>query len=403
VAISGNGEAANETRAASRQVAALFLLSGLLAVMGIPTAPDRAGVLWLIAGLDGLVALSAYWLPWSRWGPRSTALLAVPGFVILSVSTWAFGGFAAGVGPFFVLLFAWLGLHHPPRVAVLFSPVAAASYALGLFAADADPRLVGSTVVLVPIALAVGLVIAVRVRQLNQAREEIEQMDRWRAALMATLAHDVRSPMTTIRGTLEIALDDPALPDHLRPLLTSANRQSARITSLATNLLDLERVDAGKLRIDVTDVNLLELGSRVADLVGRPDIELHIDPALVVRADPMRLEQMLVNLSTNALRHGRPPIVLSADRYDDRVEIRVRDHGPGVPASDQPYLFERFSGSDTAPESVGLGLWIVRLLAEAHHGTVGYRTLAPGAEFGITIPQPMESRGPIPRSRTHHA
>jgi signal transduction histidine kinase len=385
-AISGNGEAAHETRAASRQVAALFLLSGLLAVMGIPTAPDQAGVLWLIAGLDGLVAVAACWLPWVRWGRGSTALLAIPGLVILSVSTWAFGGFAAGVGPFFVLLFAWLGLHHPPRVVVYFSPVAAASYAVGLFAAGAAPRLVGTTVVLVPVALAVGLVIAVRVRRLNQAREEIEQMERWRAALMATLAHDVRSPMTTIRGSLEIALEDPALPDRLRPLLTSATRQSARITSLATNLLDLERVDAGRLRIDLSDVNLFDLGTRVAELVGRPDIEMHIDPGLVVRADPMRLEQMLVNLTTNALRHGEAPYVVSADRYDDHVGIRVRDHGPGVPAADEPYLFERFSASDTAPESVGLGLWIVRLLAEAHHGTVRYRTLAPGAEFLITIP-----------------
>jgi signal transduction histidine kinase len=362
--------------------------------MGIPTAPERTGVLLLIAGLDGLVAVAAFFLPWSRWGQSSTAFLAIPGLIILGLSTWAFGGFAAGTGPFFVLLFAWLGLHQPPRIIVYYTPAAAVAYALGLLIAGADSRLVGTTVVLVPVVMSVGLIISNRVRRLTQAREEIAEMERWRAALMATLAHDVRSPMTTIRGALELALGDPALPDHLRPLLTSATRQSARVTSLATNLLDLERVDAGKLKLDVSDVNLLDLSTRVAELVGRSDIQMDIDPGLVVRADPMRLEQMLVNLTTNAVRHGEPPFVISADRYDDQAGIRVRDHGSGVPAADQPYLFERLSVSDTAPASVGLGLWIVRLLAGAHHGTVEYRTAAPGAEFTITLPQPPGQRPP---------
>jgi signal transduction histidine kinase len=69
---------------------------------------------------------------------------------------------------------------------------------------------------------------------------------------------------------------------------------------------------------------------------------------------------------------------------------------------DQPYLFERFIASDTAPESVGLGLWIVRLLAEAHHGTIRYRTLAPGAEFTISLPQPRSHPDRSQRPESHH-
>jgi signal transduction histidine kinase len=105
-----------------------------------------------------------------------------------------------------------------------------------------------------------------------------------------------------------------------------------------------------------------------------------------VIADPARLEQMLVNLTTNAMRHGAPPVVIEGRGVGNTISLTVRDHGKGVPRSDQPHLFERLSPTDGHQGSVGLGLWIVKMLAEAHNGEVAYRTGASGAECTITLP-----------------
>ncbi|PVG82849.1 sensor histidine kinase [Nocardioides gansuensis] len=364
---------------ASRQAGVLFLMSGLLAVVGIPTSPGPSWVLWSIAAADVVVGVLAFVLPWKRWGPDSTAALAVPGWAVLGLSTWAFGGFATGTGPFFVLLFAWLGLHHRRGVILANAPLAATAYAGALVAAGASAQLVSTTVVLIPIAVSVGLIICGRVQLL-------EREERWRAALIATLAHDVRSPLTTIQSVLEIVGDEEDLPDGLRPLLAAATRQTSRIAGLASSLLDADRVASGRLRLDLAEFTLADAGNDVLELLGKGDVRVDVDPVLRLCADRMRFVQMLVNLTTNALRHGEPPVVISAATEGSDVRISVRDHGAGVPVEDQPFLFERLRLSDRHPDSVGLGLWIVRILAEAHGGGVSYRTVDPGSEFTIRLP-----------------
>jgi signal transduction histidine kinase len=365
---------------ASRQAGVLFLLSGALAVVGIPTSPGPSWVLWVIAAADAVVAALAFVLPWRRWGLGSTALLAVPGWAVMGLSTWAFGGFATGTGPFFVLLFSWLGLHHRRGVILAHAPLAAAAYAGGLIAADASAQLVSTTLVLIPIAMSVGLIISGRVQALRREQQ-------WGTALMATLAHDVRSPLSTIQGVHEFMSEDEELPDRFRPLLATATRQTSRLSILSSNLLDLERLDRGKLRLDLTDFALADAGREVVELLGRDDVTVAVEPTLRLRADRLRVEQMLMNLTTNALRHGEPPVVIAATTLGNVVRISVRDHGDGVPAEDQPFLFERLRPIDQPPDSVGLGLWIVKLLAEAHGGEARYRTVEEGgAEFTIRLP-----------------
>jgi signal transduction histidine kinase len=113
-------------------------------------------------------------------------------------------------------------------------------------------------------------------------------------------------------------------------------------------------------------------------------VVIDIDPDLVIRADPDRLEQILINLTTNALAHGSPPVVIRAQATGDLVRIEVRDHGDGVPENRRADLFARFGTTGTG--SVGLGLWIARELARAHGGEVGYQPADPGARFIVTLP-----------------
>ena len=371
---------------AARQAGFLFLLSAALTLVATTNIPDRRDPLLFLAATDLAIAVVTFLLPWRRWPAGSTAALAVAAWTVIGGSTWAIGGIGSGAGAFFVLAFAWMGLHHSRRMILANAPVAASAYLLALVLSDATRQLLTGTVLVISFAVSIGLIIEGRVRRLKAAREVIEEEQRWRAALMATLAHDVRSPLTTIQGVLEFIAEDDELPEHLESLVAAAARQTSRLSTLASTLLDLERVEGGKLILDWQDVHLEELLHQVAELLGGTDVSIDVEPRLAVRADPMRLQQMLVNLGTNAQRHGEPPVVIGARSSGAGVELFVRDHGTGVPVADRPHLFQRLNRTDGNPESVGLGLWIVRLLAQAHGGDAVHRPADPGSEFVVTLP-----------------
>ncbi len=373
---------------AARQAGWLFVLSGVLAFAAIPSEPDHVALLTLVGATDLVTAACARLLPWDRWAPAATSVLMLPGFAALGLSTWTFGGFAAGTGPFFVLIFAWLGLHQRPSVIIANAVPATVAYVVPLIAVGSSPRVLSSALVLVPVAVGIGLVIEAQVRHLGAERDRVARAEAWRSALLATVAHDVRSPLTTIQGTLMLLEDMDDLPAERRSsLIQAALRQTRRLTRLATGLLDLERVEQGRLRLDRRRVPVGEIAVEAASVVAKDsDVVVQVDPDLHVQADPERLEQVLVNLVANAIRHGQPPVVVTAEQAGDTVRIVVRDHGPGVPPDRRSALFERLGGDADHPDSVGLGLWIVRLLVEAHGGTVTYEPGEPGARFTVSLP-----------------
>jgi signal transduction histidine kinase len=243
------------------------------------------------------------------------------------------------------------------------------------------------------IALGCGLLAADLFRQrvrLANALDELQQLDEMRAGLVSTLAHDVRSPLTVIRGTLSTLLKrGEAVTDEQRfTLLESADRQANRLQRLATDLLDLARLEQGKLNLDLERVDLAECIQTALGFVD-PDGEfaLEIQSGTKVEADPHRLEQILVNLVANALQYGRPPYRITADSHNGKVRISVRDEGPGVPEHLRPTLFDPFKAT-TSRGSVGYGLRVVRALAEAHGGNASYSENEPsGACFEITLPR----------------
>lgn len=363
----------------------LFGLSGVLALLALPSEPGhRTALLW-IAGLDLGVAAVAVLPWWQRWPRPRAAVLGVPAFAVLGLSTWAFGGFAAGTGPFYVLVFVWLGLHFGTTVIYAYAPVSALAYLAPLVATGADAQLLSSTIVLVPVATAVGLVIGRRVRRLEEARAQIAEDEQWRRALMSSLAHDVRTPLTVLHGGIELIDAIDGVDGQHREMLSSMSRQVARLARMSDTLLDVERVSSGALRLRLREVAVAELVDPLRDLPGVGELRTDGDDSLTLTADPDRLEQVLTNLVTNAARHGRPPVELSARVEGDEVVLAVRDHGPGVPPDRRGKLFERFHG--TAGGSVGLGLWSSRLLVEAHGGSIAHRPAEPGSVFEVRLPR----------------
>lgn len=225
-------------------------------------------------------------------------------------------------------------------------------------------------------------------REAERALRDLERVDALRGRLVSALAHDVRSPLTAIRGALQVLRNRTSLDEATRAhLLRLADRQAERLQRLAADLLDLARLDEGKLALTLADVRLLDAVARAADFLDREGaLEVDVPAELEVRADRDRLEQVLVNLVGNALKHGMPPIEVRARRRGPDVLLEVRDHGEGIPAEDVPQMFEPFAAG-IGGDSVGMGLWIVGALTEAHGGSVRYEDAEDGgARFLVVLP-----------------
>jgi two-component system, OmpR family, sensor kinase len=220
-----------------------------------------------------------------------------------------------------------------------------------------------------------------------------EMLDRLEAALererefVADAGHELRTPLALLRTELELALRQARTADELRAAVRWSSSEVDRLSQLAEDLLLIARSDRGRLplRVEPVAVDALfasirsrfewraaELGKRVTSTSAN---------GLLVEADRMRLEQALANLVDNALRHGGQEVTLEATRNEGRVEIHVRDNGSGFPPDFIGRAFDRFSRADAARggSSSGLGLSIVKTIAESHDGSAHVANLGAGS------------------------
>lgn len=345
---------------------------------------DHARRLYLVAVCDAVLAVVSFLVPWQRAGPNAPALIGLAGFAVLGLSTWSFGGVAAGTGPFLVLLYAWAALHFPRWILLAYAAPATVAYLLPLIITDQPPLVLGSAAIFMPVAVAVAMLIEAQARHLRDDRERLARIERWRAAMMNTLAHDVRSPLSSVQIVLEDLREDAT--EMSASMLDAALRQAARINRLADALLDVERIDSsGRLKLERQEYSALGLVTDALTYL-HPDekFEVVIDPGLAIFVDKARFEQILLNLLTNALRYGKAPVVISIGRDGDVDRLEVRDHGAGIPEALRGSLFGQFAVG--GPEGVGLGLWIVRQLAMAHGGQATAEHRDPGVAMVVTFP-----------------
>jgi PAS domain S-box-containing protein len=232
------------------------------------------------------------------------------------------------------------------------------------------------------------------------AREAV----RVREEFLAVASHELRTPMTSVllgvqglEALVKRASLATAAPAHVARLLDSTGRQAHRMADLIDSLLDVSRIQAGRfgLHLDVVD-----LASMARDVAARlePDrvragtaLELRADHAVVGRWDRSRLDQVVTNLLSNAMKFGAgKPIELSVDADPERATLTVRDHGIGIPSDRQEKIFELFERAVSSRNygGLGLGLYIVRRIVDAHGGTVQV-TSAPGAgaTFIVSLPR----------------
>jgi signal transduction histidine kinase len=214
-------------------------------------------------------------------------------------------------------------------------------------------------------------------------------------AFTADASHELRTPLTLLRTELElIARDHPSGSD-LDDAVHAAVAEADRLARLIDDLLTLARADSDRLTLNSQEIQIARLFADIKARHGqarqRPEIRVDAPAGLVIDADPARLHQALANMLDNALHYGQGPIDLRAAAHPNRVELHVRDHGPGVPPAFLDVAFERFARADPArgQDRAGLGLAIVQAIAESHGGTAHLANHHDGgADVWITIPTP---------------
>jgi PAS domain S-box-containing protein len=225
----------------------------------------------------------------------------------------------------------------------------------------------------------------------NRARE---RTDRSRADLVSTVAHELRSPLTSVKGFTATLLArwDRFNDDQKKVMLETVNADADRVTRLLTELLDVSRIDAGRLEMRVQVVDLeAAVRKGVAGQVagGEADDRFVVVVGGAVPeiwADPDKVDQVVANLLENALRHGDGTVRVTVGPYDGGVEVTVEDQGQGIPEETAARVFTRFWRGNRA-RGTGLGLYIVKGLVEAHGGTVDVgRAEIGGARFRFVLP-----------------
>jgi signal transduction histidine kinase len=375
-----------------------------LATIPLPTAHSYARAGLIVVAIVAMAIGGMAWIaPWHRW-PTRASLVLVPIALLLIAAGNFFSEDAdpRSYGLCFVVTFVWLGVAHPPRTSLWISPIAAAAYVIPmLLSGTPASQAFSSAAFAIPICVLVGESLAWGYRHLARTESALERerldterlraLGELRTTFMTMISHELRTPVTICRGHLDVLGAEPSHGE-VRETVAVVVDELARMGRIIDDINTLVRAeDPGFLRREPVPLDrfIREVAAKAAPLMnGRLRV---VDPlaAPPIQADPQRLTQALLNLLQNAAVHTN---------HDSRIDLRVEslsggwrfeveDRGGGVPTELEPILFEPFTRADPKADGMGLGLAIVRTIAEAHGGSVGViNEQGVGATFWLNIP-----------------
>jgi PAS domain S-box-containing protein len=232
-------------------------------------------------------------------------------------------------------------------------------------------------------------------REREAALQQLADALAARDEFIAVAAHELRNPLNVLMLLWQILDRIPSLwGTSERKLIEKARAQVARLSSLVDRLMDVTQIRAGTFNLYRENV---ELNAIIREVVNRftmaesaPAVSLELEPHIEGNWDRLRIDQVLTNLMSNAIKYGRQkPIVLSASVDDNHAVITIRDAGIGIAPENLERIFERFERANTRSSSpgLGLGLWITQQIVQAHGGTVlAQSELGKGSTFIVRLP-----------------
>ncbi len=240
-----------------------------------------------------------------------------------------------------------------------------------------------------------------RTRQLSQALDEVGKVSKRKSDFISSVSHELRTPLTSIKGYAAILLAGKlgAVPDEIKNRLEKINRHSDELVHMVNDLLDISRIESGKVNMNLENVDLRYIADKVADLLSEQmktkSIEFNInipDDCQRVMADRSQIERVFINLVGNALKFTpeKGKIGISARRSGRIIQIDVSDNGFGIPEDAQGKLFQEFFRVENAinqeVKGTGLGLALVKHIVEAHQGRIWVKSrLSEGSTFSFTL------------------
>ncbi|MBA3653382.1 MAG: PAS domain-containing sensor histidine kinase [Actinobacteria bacterium] len=214
--------------------------------------------------------------------------------------------------------------------------------------------------------------------------------------IVSTVSHELRSPLTSVKGYTSLLLNrwDRLADDQKRMMLEQVNHDADRVTRLITELLDISRLETGRLVLRRQMVDLAAIAQSVVDKVVMeyPNLDVTLtfaDDFPHPYADPDKVEQVLTNLVENACKYGSAQgLMVMGELVDRQVAVSVTDQGDGIATDDVPRVFDKFfRRAEGKPTGSGLGLWISRGLVEAHGGRLTASSIpGQGTTFRFTLP-----------------
>jgi PAS domain S-box-containing protein len=230
---------------------------------------------------------------------------------------------------------------------------------------------------------------------------ERKEAERIKKEFISTISHELRTPLTSIRGSLGLIAGGAAgtLPPQASRLIEVAHRNSERLVRLINDILDIDKIELGKMKFDLQTQPLLPLVRQAIEANRSYAREFGVEIALVgnesdasVHVDADRLNQAITNLLSNAAKFSPSgtTVEVTIKRRDDKLRLAIADHGPGVPEQFRERIFEKFSQADASDTrrkgGTGLGLAITKSLIEAMNGRIGYDSGGSGATFWFELP-----------------
>ncbi len=242
-----------------------------------------------------------------------------------------------------------------------------------------------------------------RTLELSKALEEIKLVSKRKSDFVSAVSHELRTPLTSIKGYASILLSEKlgGLPANVKERLAKVNRHSDELVHLVNGLLDISRIESGKIAMKSEPNNLKEIIATVVDLMAVQSKEkeirlitnIHKDTKSIL-ADRQQLERVFINLIGNAIKFTpkKGEITITTSPKDDMVQIDVADTGIGIPQEAQAAIFDEFYRVDNPinekVKGTGLGLSLIKHVVEAHQGQIWVKSkLGRGSTFSFTVPK----------------
>jgi signal transduction histidine kinase len=244
--------------------------------------------------------------------------------------------------------------------------------------------------------------------------ERTRELDRLKSEFVAVVSHEVRTPLTSIKGSLELLGDERfhTLPPPQKELLQICQANTERLISLINDILDFSKLEASKFTLNLEETDLLKVLTEAVENIRslaemrKIRVDIHVEGTVgSAEVDPMRVSQVMTNLLGNAIKFSaeKSTVEVWARGADDDVEISIRDRGRGISPKDVSRLFQRFGQLDSSNTrkagGTGLGLVISKGIVEQHGGRIWVDSQpGVGSTFSFSLPRrpPPTARGPNP-------